>query len=422
MKKVFLSDDAKLSLIEVILSLFILSNVLTTPFFLKVSLYVLTLIGLISLTGFKNAIKNNFLNYYPYFLFILICFFSYVFIPNDISKFSESPQIENIISLFCLFVFLIAWNPNYFKVMKILVLVTSVFLIISLPVHFFYYESSLLSASAFFSHLDLENLSNKNTFGVFLSILLPFSLYELSKKMSIYNYLKVMLFCVSIFYIFSRAALILSTFATLLMLISGRKDFFKASSISILSVLVLLSFFQVSPTKYNELKAVSNMQINSENYKDITQEEENINYNTSKTFTSEGARFTYIKLSYQGFLKKPLLGHGLTTFRKNHNILDEKGELKRKPVTHNDYAQILYELGLLGLLSFLYLFVFNFMRLYKNTSLKSNESIIILIQLLTLAVSLNSGNYLDHALFWIVMGLTLSKTNQSQIQNNNGKR
>ena len=151
MKKVFLNEDTKVSIVGVTLSLFILSSVLTTPFLLKLNLYTLTLISLISLTGFKNAIKNNFLNYYPYFLFVLICCLSYVVIPDYNFQISESPQIENIISLFCLFVFLVAFNASYLQLMNILVLVTSTFLIISLPVHFFYYESSLLSASAFFS-------------------------------------------------------------------------------------------------------------------------------------------------------------------------------------------------------------------------------------------------------------------------------
>jgi O-antigen ligase len=162
------------------------------------------------------------------------------------------------------------------------------------------------------------------------------------------------------------------------------------------------------------LKINSNKQVFDHSYRKVNTEERYFKINPSKTFTLEGARAQYIKKSYQGFLEKPLLGHGLTTFRKNHNIFDDKGKLIRKPVTHNDYLQILYELGLVGLLLFLYLFIFNFRKIYKYTSLNSSESVVIFIQLVTLAISLNSGNYLDHALFWMIMGLTLSKTEQFQ--------
>ena len=38
--------------------------------------------------------------------------------------------------------------------MNALVFVISLYLVISIPIHLFFYESSLLSATAFFSHLD----------------------------------------------------------------------------------------------------------------------------------------------------------------------------------------------------------------------------------------------------------------------------
>lgn len=419
MKKTLLTDNVKINVLGILLSFFILSSTLTTPWILKVLFYVLTLIGLVSFTGFTNFLKDGISDYYPYLIFILVCTLSYVLLPSYNHQISESPQIENIISLFILFVFLIGVNAYYLQIMEILVRVTSVFLLVSLPVHFFYYESSLLSATAFFSHFDYETLSNKNTFGIFLCILLPFAIYRFSQKINIYNYLTVMLFYISIFYIFSRVSLILSILVTIFFLASGRKNFFKASSISLVSILILLFVFQISPSKYNQLKYDSNQQVIEHNYRSVDVKDLPLIKDT-KTFSKESARFKYIKLSYQGFLDKPFLGHGITTFRRNNSQVDEKDNIIRNPVAHNDYAQVLYELGLLGIISFLYLFIFNITRIYKNTSLKSDESIIILIQLITFAVSLNSGNYLDHALFWTVMALTL--TNRNFTLNNNGIR
>ena len=110
--------------------------------------------------------------------------------------------------------------------------------------------------------------------------------------------------------------------------------------------------------------------------------------------------------------EKPLFGHGITSFRKNHETLDVSGQIVRKPVTHNDFAQILYEMGLLGLLSFLSLFIFNFLKVYMDSSLKSDLSLTIFFQLITLAIALNSGNYIDHSVFWTFMGITLLNINR----------
>ena len=79
--------------------------------------------------------------------------------------------------------------------------------------------------------------------------------------------------------------------------------------------------------------------------------------------------------------------------------------------------QILYEQGILGIISFLYLFKFNLIRLSKVFSEDKNRSIIILLQIILLAISLNSINLLDHTFFWVVLALTLSKkVNYSQAE------
>ena len=135
MKNNFISNNVTRNFLGVFLSLFILSSILTTPWVIKVSFYTLTLMGLVSFIGFRKAIIENFANYYPYLVFTFICTLSYLFLQDNNLEMSESPQIENIISLFILFVFLVAWNVRYIEIMNILVLTTSIFLLISLPVH-----------------------------------------------------------------------------------------------------------------------------------------------------------------------------------------------------------------------------------------------------------------------------------------------
>lgn len=412
MRSLLAREDFKRNLLCLIFSLFLLSSVLTTPLGVKICLYTLTLTGLFFYTGYKNAIKNNFFNYSFYLIFTLICAISYLFLGRENSQFSESPQIVNIIALFVLFVFLIAWKVRYLDIMNALVFVISLYLVISIPIHLFFYESSLLSATAFFSHLENESLSNKNTLGILLSVTFPFCLFRLGQKVNIHNYLVVMLFNFAIFYTFSRAALILSVLTSLFFLFSCRKNLIKASSISIISILVISFFFDVTPKKYNELKLESTSQVISHSLQNFDLETLRLKNDPTKTFTKEGARFNYIKLSFEGFLEKPFFGHGLTKFRKNNETLDNQGKIIRKPVTHNDYAQIIYEMGLLGLISFFSLFIFNFLKIYKTSRFKSDESINIFIQCLILAISLNSGNYIDHSVFWMIMGITLLRTSQ----------
>ena len=156
--------------------------------------------------------------------------------------------------------------------------------------------------------------------------------------------------------------------------------------------------------KYNDLKLSSNIIIANDQTLDII--------DVNKSFTKESSRFDYISKSVDGFLEKPLFGNGFSSFRANHSYFDEQNRLIRKPVTHNDFAQVLYEMGLLGFSSFLYLFLFNINR-YRYYGKGNLLSTIMLSQLILLGVSLNSINLIDHAIFWIVMALTLIKnTNQ----------
>ena len=418
MKRIENSKQNYQNLLCLMFGIFILFSVISVPSIMRLFMYSALIFALFFYTSLKD-IKNNFFNYFPYTIFVLICAFSYLSQIHVNSQFSESPEIENIIALFILFVFLISWRITFFQIMNKLTLVIAAYLLISLPLHFFYFESSTLSASAFFLNFEHEILSTKNTLGLLLSISLPFCILKLSQKQSIYNFIIVMLFNLAIFYTFSRAALILSLIATLLLLVSFKRNLIKASLISISCSLMMLFAFEISPEKYNTLKEESNLQVIEHAYRGYDSSGINYEFDPSKTFTTESARFTYIKRSYEGFLKKPIFGNGLTTFRKTHEILDKDGKIIRKPVTHNDYAQILYEMGIFGLISFFSLFLFNILKIYNNASIKSDESFTVFVQLIVLAISLNSGNYMDHPIFWMFMGITLLKA-QPLINEHNG--
>ena len=128
------------------------------------------------------------------------------------------------------------------------------------------------------------------------------------------------------------------------------------------------------------------------------------NKSLNKSFSTDSARFKYLKNSYEGFIEKPIFGHGLASFRRNNPVFTDDGRLVRYPVTHNDFAQIVYELGLIGLITFFGMIFLNLRSLLID--IKKTESKIMLVQLLLLILAINSINLIDHILFWFIMAIT----------------
>ena len=185
------------------------------------------------------------------------------------------------------------------------------------------------------------------------------------------------------------------------MSILGGKQYFKCLLVIASSLIALILVFQISPTKYDQMKIFSNKEV----LKDNNYENDDIN----RSFSLSSSRGKYLSLSLDGFKEKPIFGHGFGNFRNNTQIFDLEGNHIRSPVTHNDYFQLLYEQGLLGFISFVYLFLFNITRIRKIGNGARDQSTIMFSQLILVAVSLNAVNLLDHPIFWILMSLTLVK-------------
>ena len=393
-----LKDATQLKLICSFISLYIISSVLDTPLSIKIILYLFSFSSLIYYLDLRSTFLSGFKDYFLYLIFILICLISFILIYDKNNQLPYFPQIENIIFLFLLFILLIKFQPHYVQLMNYLTKITAIFLLFSIPIHFFLYQSTFLTATSFINDVDNSFASTKNTFVVYLNIIISFAIFKFSKKKNTLNFLIIIIIALGIFYTFSRAGLILLALNLLLFFLSMNKNLILTTLIIGASFLFLLIIFQVTPSKYTELKTNTNIQIGGDYY-----ETENIN----KTFTTESARVDYIVKSLNGFLERPIFGHGITSFRKNHPVFDVNGEYVRNPPTHNDYAQVLYEQGIIGILSFLSLFLFNFFRLIKNFSKNRDQVTILMIQLTILAIALNTINLLDHAIFWFIMAVTL---------------
>jgi len=75
--------------------------------------------------------------------------------------------------------------------------------------------------------------------------------------------------------------------------------------------------------------------------------------------TSSGIRYVMYQSAMQIFLKSPLWGHGIGSLRDEYRTLNKEGyalDIEGMDNPHNQYLLILVELGLIGLVGFMYLF------------------------------------------------------------------
>ena len=130
-------------------------------------------------------------------------------------------------------------------------------------------------------------------------------------------------------------------------------------------------------------------------------------------FSLSSYRGKYIIKGIKGFLENPIMGKGLTTFQQNNIQRDSNQKLLRKQTSHNDYVQILFEQGLVGIFIIFYIY---FIILYRLLPLRKKEILVNfkIIQFLVLIISMNLINLLDHALFWIFISLNYMSKQSSK--------
>lgn len=379
--------------IPFLLSFFLIFSVFNTPFLIKFILFFTLILVLIIK---KNIFKFIFLDFFKYrhFLFFLIyCVVSF-FLINDNQIFEYNPNILNIIFFSLMSILIINYRNFYFEIMKYVSFMLLPILIISLFYHYFILESKFLSATLFFYDFKDETFATKNTLAIFLCLIMPYLIHRLSLNVSFINVITFTIFFLSLFYTFSRSGLFIYLIILLGCLFSFKKKLMITSLVIIFASIVLAVIFQITPNNYNKLKSLANAQSVNKTYS-ISRVE--------KTFSSNSHRAQYIFSALEGFKNRPIFGHGLTKFYQN-NFEYVNNKLIRKPITHNDYVQILYEMGLVGVALFFHLLFIIFYQLILQTK-KTQINYVQIIQFLALLMSLNFINLIDHALFWVSLSI-----------------
>lgn len=399
----FLINKISKNIIPIFTSLYLISTVFNTPFQIKFGFFFTLFIFLIVKRNIFKFIFFNFHNYHHFLFFSIYCAISFIFINND-QKFYYNPHIINILALTIISIFLI-YNKNlYSKVMKYTIYIVSPILVISLFYHYFIFKSSFLSASIFFYEFKNEDFATKNTLGFFLCLFIPYIIHMISIRPSFINVFILIIFSLSIYYIFSRAALLLYYTILIASIFSFKKKLVYTSLTIIFFTFILAVIFQITPAKYTYLKGLTNKHI----YSDVRDYDEN----SFEFFTLNSDRVKHFTNALKVINDKPIFGYGLTKFYQNHFEYDNNNIIIRKPISHNDYIQILYEQGIVGIFLFFYLL---FKVYYKIiTDRKNKLKSVQIIQLLSISILLNFINLIDHALFWISLALLANSKNSQK--------
>lgn len=180
-----------------------------------------------------------------------------------------------------------------------------------------------------------------------------------ASRLVCYRYIACFLFLT--FFIFfinhQRTAYILYTF--LLLIYGYQQNFLKGGLYaSILLILILVIAFNTSSTFQTRSLAV---------FKDVKM------YYHGNPTSSTGLRFFFLKSSYTLWKEKPFFGYGTGAFKEAYLSLDDGYNIYGQKVTretaldqpHNDYAYIFVQLGLFGLVAFLWLLSQQFFKAYQ---------------------------------------------------------
>ena len=433
LKKLFsFFQKNKIDFISYAVSFFLIFSVFSAPFELKLINLILIFI-LISLD--RNILRcfyQNLSENIGIIIFMLLCISSFILYVDNYNIFNNEkydeinrPSVFKISTFSILTILLFSYEKFYTKTINLVINITTIILTFSLIMHYFVYEMSFITGTLFFNDLRNDALGPKNTMAIFLCLFLPYIIHNLTKDKNIKNLYIFVIFTLAIFYTFSLSAIIIYAAIFFLFFITLRKDYIILLSIIITIFFIISVIFDYTPKKFSELKHRTNIELYeiqnkiydpefelkrfNEIYKD-----KNVNFFT-KFFSGSSYRTRYIQDALEGFLQKPFFGHGITNFQKNNIHYDNDGNIIRKPVTHNDIVQILYEQGLVGIFSFLYFTLFIIFKLLKKYKTGSEISLIGIIQILVLLFSVNFVNLIDHALFWVILSLN----NVKNIKQNN---
>jgi O-antigen ligase len=367
-------------------------DLIKSSYLLYISIILISVV--IILTNFNlRKIDNTVFFFLTFFLLInfiyyLFGLFEYFIKNQNISYINEYYLKQNISIIFSLLFYKFIFNEkNIDKFIQYSIL--SYFVIFLVLIYFYLY---VFKADFIGVQIDLEagkTRVNKNTFGTFLNLLLPFLItYIFKKKKYLSGSIFIILYLIIILKIDSSTSLIIFLFQITLYLIM----YFK----KLLLTFSFICFFLFSIFLFlNPIENESNL-----NDSLMTKQIEDVN--SYITFTSH--RGFLLDSGLQKIKNDFFLGSGIETFRIRD---DNNGSLTE---THNAYLNITVSYGLPGLFLYLFFYYFLFKKIYKKNNMNiSNYDGACIVYIFTLIAILNAVNIEYSTSIWILNSICLSR-------------
>ena len=328
----------------------------------------------------KEIFKNKIFNLYSFFFLFGITTSLYAFNPTEVYV-SSLRIFVYLLSIFNLF-FLIK------KIKNIPDFISLVFIVILLieATYILYSFFSLYDFTNYYRSPELRGFTGNINIAAFSLLLkLPYSFFILQKIKKYHLLISTSFYFIiisTIFLLGSRGAnlsvliITVSLIISVFLFLKGLKNKLKKVSPVVLGLLLAIIFNSIA--FYDNSISVSKSAI------DITTDS-----------TSE--RLRYYSQALETFWKNPVKGIGLGNWKIHSIKLDSKNIVDYVVPyhVHNDFLQFAAELGVIGIITYLFILFFstlNFYNLLLNYKLRLNQKIFVLSALLSMLVYIIDSN------------------------------
>tara|TARA_X000000950_G_scaffold287811_1_gene401786 strand:+ start:3516 stop:5303 length:1788 start_codon:yes stop_codon:yes gene_type:complete len=304
--------------------------------------FVVSILSILFL--FNRILTKNFLFQKPFLFPILSLLIFGIYSLIKSTNFSESLIL---ISQFSILIFSFYNIVNAYKQIKNPILFVSRVFIAAIFIESIYVFVDYFSPGSF------TGISmNKNISAYSILIKLPFVFLCKIKKISNRKFIKIteIASIIAIFFLQSRSAILVMIFiySIIFFIKKFRKLYISSYIIILLIFLVTLSF------------------------PNLIRDQKQFNFNDALNDTSLNYRLNYYDTASSLFFEKPLLGHGLGSWKykslRDYNLI-EQDSIHIPYYVHNDFLQVLVENGIIGFSLFIFLFYYYILksiRLFKS--------------------------------------------------------
>jgi len=336
----------------------------------------------------RKIIFNKFL--FLYLLFVMICSISCFYALDQSISLGRT---KTLILYFIFIAILVNYIDNYDKLIRL--------------IKFFIFAGMIASVyNLFFSDIYSEQrlgglLGNVNRMGIIIGISMLFSIYFiLFEKKYLYT-IPAIITTTMVLLTGSRVAFVFIFMGTVFLVYFKNRGSFKGNlkTITIFILIIFLShyllfdipiFYEIAGSRIeNTLKFIRNEEINER---------------------SISTRNYMIRFGFDMFKERPLIGYGIDNFR----VLLEKS-INMKTYAHNNYIELLVDVGILGVIIYYAIYVQAVLYLKKIKDDVGLKYIFLTLFFCLFIIDLASVNYyIKHTYFIFAMSSVLIKLNEKE--------